>query len=354
MPPSPSRRIPAVGSIAVLIGLLTLAGCQEDEITHGVVPRAAEPVKTRLIGVIYPNPHGDRTWFFKLMGPANAFDGLADPFDAFMHSVRFTDKADPPMTWTLPDGWTKTDAPPGVDFAFHLGERPVKFTITGMPRNPDRDAELLANVNRWRTKQLGLPAVDKAGLQDLRKDDNNKQIQDMNINGDPVTLVDMTGTGGGAGPIVAAAKAPEGPGWTYQKPDGWDADPHPEAGFVPAEAIFTIDQDGKTAKVTVTALPGPGGDLGANINRWAKQIEAPAVGDDDLKKIPKITVGGRESPYVDLKGDKGRTLGVIVPVGNRTWFFKMSGPAELVEKQKNKFDDFLKYVEFSGDKGGEQ
>src|ERR1700730_17154747 len=97
-----SRRAAAVGSMLVAIGLLALAGCQEDEITHAIVPRAAEPEKTRLVGVIYPNPHADQTWFFKMMGPESAFDGVAKPLDAFMQSVRFTDKADSPLTWTLP------------------------------------------------------------------------------------------------------------------------------------------------------------------------------------------------------------------------------------------------------------
>src|SRR5438270_298031 len=91
--PSATASLPPDVLVAAAIGLLALAGCQEDEITHAIVPRAAEPEKTRLIGVIYP--HGDQTWFFKMMGPESAFEGATQPFSDWVQSVCFPDKDKP-------------------------------------------------------------------------------------------------------------------------------------------------------------------------------------------------------------------------------------------------------------------
>ena len=336
-----SRRTPIVRPILVLIGLLALAGCQEDEITHSIVPRAAEPEKTRLVAVVYP--HGDQTWFFKLMGPESGFDGVIEPFTAFMNTVHFAGKDDPP-TWTKPDDWKQEEATKLVYAAFRVGspDKPVKLTITMLPSKTDADM-LLANVNRWRG-QLGLEPVTEDGLKALEKD---KQVQDLRIGDVDTHLVDMTG----AGPHKQSAK---GPVWTYQAPDGWVAAPHPEAGKIAREAVFIITDGDQKAEASVTALGGKAGGLESNVERWARQIDALAVEPDQLKQMPKITVADRDSPYVDLTGKQGRTLGAIVPYGDRTWFFKLTGPADLVEKQKTKFEAFLKSVKFEGGMGGEQ
>ena len=93
-----SRCTPTAGRFVGLIALLALAGCQEDEITHAIVPRSSEPEKTRLLAVIYP--HGEQTWFFKLTGPESAVKDAEEPFNDFMHSVKFTNKVDRPVSWT--------------------------------------------------------------------------------------------------------------------------------------------------------------------------------------------------------------------------------------------------------------
>ena len=39
-------------------------------------------------------------------------------------------------------------------------------------------------------------------------------------------------------------------------------------------------------------------------------------------------------------------LVVIAPHGGRTWFFKMTGPADLAAKKKPAFEAFVKSVRF--------
>jgi hypothetical protein len=332
----PSRRTAVL--IAVAIGLLTLAGCKEDEITTAIVPRAAEPEKTRLVGVIYP--HGDQTWFFKMMGPESAFEGVEKPFNDFVQSVRFPDKDKPP-TWTVSEGWKSETASAPLFAAFRAGDKSLKITVATLPRK--KEGELLENVSRWRG-QLGLDPVAEADLPALKK---NNQIQDVTINGDPATLVDMIG----AGPGRKSAKAPA---LTYSTPDGWVESPSVEAGPVRREAVFDVTDGDQKAEASVTALGGPAGGLAQNVARWCRQIEAPELSPDELNKLPTVTVAGRESPYFDRAGKKGRTLGVIVSRGDKTWFFKLTGPAELVEKQKSNFEAFVKSVKFDGGMGAEQ
>lgn len=119
--------------------------------------KSAGPV--RLLGGIFPQP--DRTWFFKLVGPKPRVDGLEKEFRHFLRSVRFTGKAKPPMTWTVPEGW-KHEPGSGLRFAtFRIGtDNLLELTVIGLGGEA---GSLLANVNRWRN-QIGLPALADADL----------------------------------------------------------------------------------------------------------------------------------------------------------------------------------------------
>ena len=67
------------------LALLGLAGCQNgDGIRHYQVPR---PEARRLLAAVVP--HGDDTWFFKLVGPEAAVEGHRDEFERFIRTVRF-------------------------------------------------------------------------------------------------------------------------------------------------------------------------------------------------------------------------------------------------------------------------
>src|ERR1700739_3174762 len=79
----PGRRI---GALLAGLPLAILAGCKEETSERYRVPK---PPQQRLLGAILP--HGDRTWFFKLLGPEDAVEKHAKEFKQFVHSVRFTD-----------------------------------------------------------------------------------------------------------------------------------------------------------------------------------------------------------------------------------------------------------------------
>src|SRR5262249_46312533 len=69
----------------------------------------------------------------------------------------------------------------------------------------------------------------------------------------------------------------------------------------------------------------------------------------DLSKVvSKIQAGGQPFDVVDLKGPQARMLAASTMHEGRTWFFKMSGPAAVIENQKANFDAFVKSIEFGG------
>ncbi len=176
-----------------LVGLaaLVLSGCQQDEeIRRYQVPKPPTfpepPAKVRMLAAILP--HGERTWFFKLTGPAAVVGQQAEAFDRFIQSVRFTDDKDKPVDWTAPEGWEKVpNRSNSLALAtFRVGPKddPAELTVSAA------GGSLLANVNRWRG-QIGLKPIAENGL--------DKVTKPLDVNGVKGTRVDLSGPGGKGG-----------------------------------------------------------------------------------------------------------------------------------------------------------
>ncbi|MGH8094668.1 MAG: hypothetical protein ACREIF_14560 [Chthoniobacterales bacterium] len=134
--------------------------------------------------------------------------------------------------------------------------------------------------------------------------------------------------------------------WTA--PSGWEE--QPATGF--RKGSFLIHgADGKTADVSVISFPEAAGGLLANVNRWRNQLKLAPVSDITQAGSP-MSVAGRDMFFVDLAseqpinpdGSKVRILGGIFPINGETWFFKMMGPDQLVESQRDGFKQFLESV----------
>ena len=163
----PRKRLSLPVSFILGLIVLNLFGCRgEEDITRTTERRIeynkseapkAEKVPTRILGVIAPGDEGT-SWFFKLMGPAEAVAGQQAAFDQFLSTIEFNKKADKPVTWTLPEGWR--EGPRKGRYATILigpGDEPLELSV--MPAGGD----LLDNVNRWRG-QLGLAPLHATGL----------------------------------------------------------------------------------------------------------------------------------------------------------------------------------------------
>lgn len=109
--------------------------------------------------------------------------------------------------------------------------------------------------------------------------------------------------------------------------------------------------DAADIDVSVLVFPGSVGGLEANINRWRQQIGIPT---GPLDNPQELTIDGKEGVYVKLLADTPiaghsqplATLGWIVSHQGGTWFFKWTGPRQLVEQEEPHFRSFLDSVRF--------
>jgi hypothetical protein len=320
--------------------VLLLPGCQEEGIRHYQVPK---PESTRLLAALVP--HGDQTWFVKLMGPASAVEPHAAAFEQFVRSLRFTGQVAQPVAWTVPDGWQAQAGPAERHATFRLGPQStgLEVTVTSLGKEA---AAVLPNVNRWRG-QIGLAPLADADLGSVTRT--------LKLNGDVVTLVDLTGPGSKKGPLAMGGPPPARRPVTYQVPLGWEENARPEPMHT---AAFRVREGGQTAEITLTPLPGPAGGLLGNVNRWREQVQLSSISEEELRKdLKPLELGGLPGHYVDLLGPESagarrqRILGVVATRGTTTWFVKMRGPADLVGKQKTAFEAFVGSIRFDASAG---
>src|ERR1043166_5040139 len=154
-----------------------------------------------------------------------------------------------------------------------------------------------------------------------------------------------------AAPAEAAA-ADAGKPVSWKVPAGWQ--PGPGSEFLYAK--FSISGDaGARADVNVSMLGGEGGGMLPNINRWRNQLGlSPIASEEDYSKLMRsVEVSGRKAVLADMSGTDGRTgkkarlVGVIVPLGGQTWFYKLMGDEAVVEQQKDTFIGFVDSAKYS-------
>jgi hypothetical protein len=99
----------------------------------------------------------------------------------------------------------------------------------------------------------------------------------------------------------------------------------------------------------VSSFPGDVGGLLANVNRWRQQVKLPAIDEAGLAQaVSQVEMQAGKGSLVDVNGtdaktgQKARLVGVAVPHGGQTWFFKMLGDEPVVAREK---DAFLKFVQ---------
>jgi hypothetical protein len=144
--------------------------------------------------------------------------------------------------------------------------------------------------------------------------------------------------------VPPSASGAETASWGYRLPDGWEVlppAPMRELGFEVAGR--------EDATCTFAILPGTGGGLAANVNRWRKQMSLDPLTEDQIAELPRRRFLGEESVEVDLEGtyvgmggtepiEKARMFGLIVVVEQASAFLKMVGPADVVAAERQAFD----------------
>jgi hypothetical protein len=184
------------------------------------------------------------------------------------------------------------------------------------------------------------------GIRELTGDE--KKIRVVADDAERFRLSSLTG-GGGQNQAAPAAPGASGGGelpFTWKAPDGWTLKP----GMPMRDLSFTFGESGE-GECYLSRLPGAGGGLTANVNRWRGQMGLPAITDAEVLALPKRVMFGLDATYVDITGafsgmgggapkENYRMLGTIVASESGAVFVKMTGPAELIAANQPKFDAF--------------
>ena len=138
--------------------------------------------------------------------------------------------------------------------------------------------------------------------------------------------------------------APAKPAWTA--PAHWQE----QAPGVMQVARFLAAPDAGRAEITVSVLPGDGGGLAANVNRWRGQMGLPAVEESDLAKLRiPIEVADAEAYAVELVAETThrRMVSAGVARNGQTWFYKLVGDDAAVASEKDAFVEFARTVRYT-------
>jgi len=150
-------------------------------------------------------------------------------------------------------------------------------------------------------------------------------------------------------PEAVPGAAPGKPAW--EVPAGWQEVPPTQMLL----AKFNLaGEAGSRAEVTVSSFPGTMGGLLANVNRWRGQLGLPGVGESDLPQVVSALdlPGAAAATLVEMDGTDAKTgqqarlIGVIVPRGGATWFFKLMGDGPVAARERAAFLKFVQTVRF--------
>lgn len=140
----------------------------------------------------------------------------------------------------------------------------------------------------------------------------------------------------------------------YTVPEGWTELPATQF----RNPNFRMGSNGDI-ECYVTVLPGEGGGLLVNANRWRGQMGQQPYSEDEFAQLPRANILNRPSVIVDFTGDYMamgasepqagyRLVGALLQVPRAAIFIKMVGPDEAVEAQKDKFAMFAQSLRLKG------
>ncbi len=143
-------------------------------------------------------------------------------------------------------------------------------------------------------------------------------------------------------PMVSphGAKSPE---FGWETPPGWEA----KAPTSMRMANFALGEAGE-GECYLTVLAGTAGGLEANINRWqSDQMGQAPLSLEEIAALPKITVLGKPGTFLEVSGEftgmggdpqsGSMLLGLVCELDGRMLFVKATGPAAVIQGEKEHF-----------------
>lgn len=141
---------------------------------------------------------------------------------------------------------------------------------------------------------------------------------------------------------------------TYTTPPGWTE--LPVSQF--REANFRVAGD-PSAECYLSTLSGEGGGLAANVNRWRTQMSLTPISDEEIAALPRVPWLGRKAVAVDfhgtwtgMSGDHNaanwRLVGYLLVEPVQSRFLKMTGPADVLEREMENFRALAASMSYDG------
>jgi len=149
-------------------------------------------------------------------------------------------------------------------------------------------------------------------------------------------------------PMAPPASSAEA-GITDQPPASWMKSSGDPLRLLSYQIVDEAHAQG--AGVSLVMLGGGAGGILENINRWRAQIGLQPLDESALAgESQRLVTRLGEATVVDMsgkpeKGDPskdGRIIAAILPLGDRTFFFKLRGNSDLAERRKQ---EFLKWID---------
>jgi hypothetical protein len=150
------------------------------------------------------------------------------------------------------------------------------------------------------------------------------------------------GRRGGPGfvhPPMGGAETPpaESSQFAWDLPDGWK-----EIAPTSMRAGNFVVPGKDRLECYLTVLPGGGGGLAANLNRWRKQMGLADLSDAEIVALPRQKILGTEAPLLvaegTFSGAEGFTMAAVaLERGGAAVFMKMTGPTEAVRAEMDRF-----------------
>jgi hypothetical protein len=169
-------------------------------------------------------------------------------------------------------------------------------------------------------------------------------------------LVDSRGNPVPAGP---AGAAPAEAGLLWTAPPAWVSEPPASSMRKAQYSLPPAAGDAEPGQCAVFYFgSGQGGEVRANIDRWAGQFADAAGGHPSPQitegtvsgmKVTKVVAEGTYTPSPMMGGDTtpkpgSILLGAIVEGPEANWFFKCTGPKKTMEARRKEFDALIESI----------
>ena len=334
-----------------LICMTLGSGCREpDQITRYRVPKQKSASNSRTTSttqemLVAATEKGGEVYFFKLVGPSSRIAPVRGEVKRFLQTVQFSSDGRP--TWQLPDGWSETKGTGMRIATLSLDGKgpPLEMAVSTLRQiNPDWNAYLSSNLNRWRG-QLGLPPLSPEMAADAFEKLNaqNNTIYFTRLN---ATFASSSTSGNNTLPDRSRRPSRSLSGFDPTAVRGTpppDWKPAPVTGM--RKACFRMQADGQAIEVTV--IPA-GGDLLANVNRWRGQLKLDPLDQRQLTDSSRnVNAGKLSGKYIAIPGASETILAAIFPdAGRGSWFVKLRGDAKLADSQQEAFKSFVSSLRF--------